>query len=307
MKELAPSALEALRVLAARGDTSIADLSPREARLQYQAGAPSDQLPFQTVESVEDRWCGTTRIRIWRGLGASHDNAPAMLYLHGGGWVIGSIETHEDICRRIANFAGAVVVSPDYRLAPEAPFPAGLNDCADVLRYVHDHAHILRIDRDRVAVGGDSAGGNLAAALALMTRQGTAPAIAAQVLFYPNTEQHQSSNSFREYAEGFGLTAREMAWFRDHYLPNKAHWGDPLAAPLRANALDGLPPAVIVLAGQDILFSEGHHYAERLQAENYADICVWPGQIHGFISMTSLIPEATEALRWACKKWMELS
>ncbi|WOI58133.1 alpha/beta hydrolase [Palleronia sp. LCG004] len=303
MSGLDPSAARALATAAARGGVSVADLSPEAARAQYLDGHAADQLPLEPVAQVEDAIHDGIRLRIWRGAGAPERDAPALLYMHGGGWVIGTIETHEWICRAIANRAGAVVVAPDYRLAPEAPFPAGLEDCLRALRHIHSEAASYGIDPARIAVGGDSAGGNLAASLALMSRDGEAPGISAQILFYPNTDQDQASETFGSHGEGFGLTAREMAWFRDHYLGEGTRRSDPRAAPLKATTLAGTAPAVIVLAGQDVLFSEGLAYARRLEVECGVSLRIWAGQIHGFVSKSAMIPEAVEAIEWSCARW----
>ncbi|NDW05911.1 alpha/beta hydrolase [Jiella pacifica] len=306
MSGLDASAAAALRVMAEAGAPSLADLTPQAARLQYDQGYAALQLPHEEVaEATVESWQGL-RVKIWRGHGAPRSGGRALLYLHGGGWVIGAIESHEEICRRIANRTGSVVIAPDYRLAPETPFPGAIEDCVAALRHLHEKADTLAVDPARIAVGGDSAGGNLAAVLALLAKDGAAPAIAAQLLIYPNTDQAQNGESFRRFAEGFGLSAREMAWFRSHYLPTPEAWQDWLAAPLLAPSLHGIAPAAVILAGHDVLYSEGAAYAARLEAESRASVRCWPGQIHGFLSLSALIPEANEALDWLCDRWMQL-
>lgn len=307
MSGLDHTAARALREMVAAGGPSIADLSPDAARRQYLAGYAQLQAPQQDVAQIREDRRGPCRLKIWRGLGAPADMAPGLIYVHGGGWVIGAPESHEEICRRIANLARAVVIAPDYRLAPDAPFPAGVEDCAAACRDIHARAADFGLDPARIAVGGDSAGGNLAAVMALMARDGTIPPVTAQLLFYPNTDQTQSGDSFRQFAEGYGLSAREMAWFRRHYLPDMRAYDDWRAAPLRAPSLAGVAPAIVVLAGQDVLYSEGAAYAARLAAESHAVIREWPGQIHGFISMSALIPQAAEAVAWACKQWVSVT
>ena len=229
-----------------------------------------------------------------------------MLYLHGGGWVIGAPETHEDICRTLANAVGAVVVSPDYRLAPEHPFPAAIEDCAATLAWMHEQADMLGIDPKRILVGGDSAGGNLAAVLALMARDATVPPVIGQVLIYPVTDQSQASDSYRRHAKDFGLTSAGMRWFRDHYLPRGADPADWRFSPLAAATLEGVAPAHVVLAGHDVLFDEGRAYADRLAAEAHATCRLWPGQIHGFVSMGGAIPQAREALETIADAWRSM-
>lgn len=307
MTVLDKSAAEYLARLKAAGGAALETLSAEEARQRFLDQCDQDKDPLAPVAAVFEVQIDGLRLKCWRGVSAPSTGAPALLYLHGGGWLLGSPETHEDICRMIANQAGAVVVSPDYRLAPEHPFPAGLEDCVAALRYVHDNAEALGVDPGKLAVGGDSAGGNLAAVLALMSRDGDLPALAAQLLIYPNTDQSQSCESFRKYSEGFGLTSAAMAWFRDHYLPSKDLWNDWRAAPEMAATLKGVAPAVVILAGHDVLFDEGARYTERLAADSKAIVVSWPGQIHGFLSHAGVIPEAKEAISFLCAGWSRLS
>lgn len=307
MTDLDASAAAAIRAMSEAGAPSLADLTPEAARIQYDQGYAGLQLPHEDVEeAIVETWEGL-RVKIWRGHGAPTSGGRALLYLHGGGWVIGAIESHEQICRRIANRTRSVVVAPDYRLAPETPFPGGIEDCVRALGHLHERAGTLGIDPARIAVGGDSAGGSLAAVLALLARDAAAPPVAAQLLIYPNTDQAQDGESFRQFGEGHGLTTREMAWFRQHYLPTQEARQDWRAAPLLAPSLAGLAPAAVVLAGHDVLHSEGAAYAARLEAESRATVRCWPGQIHGFVSMSALIPEATEALDWICERWGDVA
>ncbi|WP_339757120.1 alpha/beta hydrolase [uncultured Hoeflea sp.] len=191
--------------------------------------------------------------------------------------------------------------------APETPFPGAIEDCVAALSHLRRNAAALDIDPARIAVGGDSAGGNLAAVLALLARDGKAPNTAAQLLIYPNTDQAQDSDSFRRFGEGYGLTAREMAWFRGHYLQTEAGQHDWRAAPLTAASLHGIAPAAVILAGYDVLYSEGAAYAARLKDEGTAVVRCWPGQIHGFLSMSAVIPEAVEAAHWLCDAWRDIA
>lgn len=295
----------AKRALAWPGDPEkpVENCTPQEARRQYLDGFTRLQIPFEDVVSVSERRVGDIRLKIWRGRGAPNHDAPALLYLHGGGWVIGAPETHEDICRILANAVGAVVVSPDYRLAPEHPFPAAVEDCAATLTWMSEQASTLGIDPHRILVAGDSAGGNLAAVLTLMARDGAAPGVVGQILIYPVTDQSQASGSYRRYGEEFGLTAAGMRWFRDQYLPDGADFGDWRASPLCAASLSDVAPAFIVLAGHDVLYGEGLAYAKRLQAKSRASMRTWPGQIHGFLSMSRVIPEARDALDAITQAW----
>lgn len=282
--------------------------TPAQARLDYIAGLPKLQGPREDVASVEDRVIktadGALTLRFYRGIGAPPQDAPALLYLHGGGWVIGNLQSHDEICRWFANEAGCVVVCPDYRLAPEHKFPAGLTDCLEALNFMANCAADLGIDPQRIAVAGDSAGGNLASVVALVSRSDQVPSVAAQLLFYPNTDAAQTTDSYRRYSEGCGLTASTMRWFRDHYIRTPDDITDWRVSPLRADSLAGAPPAFIALAGLDILKDEGTAYGTRLQQEGVRVISrLWSGQIHGFVSMGRHIPAAREAVVEAVAAW----
>ncbi|UWM78381.1 alpha/beta hydrolase (plasmid) [Rhizobium sp. WSM4643] len=295
----------AKRALAWPGDpqTPVESCTPALARQQYLDSFADIQRPLEDVAEILERHVGAVRLKIWRGRAAPRQGAPALLYLHGGGFVIGAPETHEDIGRTLANMAGAVVVSPDYRLAPEHPFPAAIDDCAAALVWMTEHADELGIDPLRIIVAGDSAGGNLAAVVALLARDGQVPDIIGQVLIYPVTDQLQTSDSYSRYEEGFGLTAAAMKWFRDHYLPDAESRSDWRASPLSVASLTGVAPALVILAGYDVLFDEGAAYAERLGTEAKATTRTWRGQIHGFVSKRGAIPEAQEALEAIAMAW----
>ncbi|HEV2770097.1 MAG TPA: alpha/beta hydrolase [Solirubrobacteraceae bacterium] len=224
---------------------------------------------------------------------------PAILYLHGGGWVVGDLDGVDALCRALANRAQAIVVSADYRLAPEHRFPAGLDDAETVLAWMHARADELGADRDRLAVGGDSAGANLAAALARRARDAhgpACPALRAQLLVYPALDGALATASAVEVGEGYGLTREQMRWYWDAYAPEGAA-RTPDASPLRASDLGGLPPAVIVLAELDPLRDDGLDYAERLRAAGVeADVRVWPGMVHGFLRLRGMLDDAHHAL-----------
>ncbi|WP_192254577.1 alpha/beta hydrolase [Mesorhizobium silamurunense] len=281
--------------------------TPEQARRAYEEGLPNLQGEREPVGSINERTIagprGPLTLRTYRGQGAPDAGAPALLYLHGGGWVIGNLESHDEICRWFANIAACVVVAPDYRLAPEHKFPAAVKDCRAVLSFVQDHAADLGIDAKRIAVAGDSAGGNLATVLSLLARDDHIP-LAAQLLFYPNTDAAQTADSYRRFAEGFGLTATTMAWFRDHYIRDAADIGDWRASPLKAESLAGVAPAFIAIAGHDILADEGEAYLGRLQDDGVRVVLKhWPGQIHGFVSIGRHGPASRQAVEAAVAAW----
>lgn len=281
--------------------------SPAQARDDYNKGVSKLRGDLQTVAAVED--CsidgpnGPIVLRIYRGIDAPRQGGPGLLYLHGGGWVIGNLDSHDEICRWFANSAACTVVCPDYRLAPEHKFPAGLDDCVAALAFMAEDANVLGVDRRRIAVAGDSAGGNLASVVALLSRAG-GPAVAAQLLLYPNTDAAQVTDSYRRYAEGFGLTAATMRWFRDHYIRTADDIVDWRVSPLRAASLAGSPPAFVAIAGNDILADEGTAYAERLKDAGVPVVVRnWPTQIHGFASMGAYIDAARQSIDEAVSAW----
>jgi acetyl esterase len=222
---------------------------------------------------------------------------PALVYFHGGGWVIGSLETHDGACRELANRIGCAVVSVDYRLAPESRYPAAAEDCYAATQWVAENAKALGVDAKRIAIGGDSAGGNLAAVVALMARDRGGPALRHQLLIYPVTDADFERASYRENAEGYLLTTKAMAWFWGHYVPELAQRQDGYAAPLRAKDLAGLPPAFVLTAEFDPLRDEGEAYAKRLaQAGVPTRLQRYDGAIHGFFAMGVLSQVARTAI-----------
>lgn len=211
---------------------------------------------------------------------------PVFVYFHGGGWVCGTADGHDQLCRSIANAGGCTVVSVDYRLAPEHPFPAALRDCYAATEWVKAHPDILGADADRLVVGGGSSGGNLAAAVALRARDANGPKIGHQFLLYPALDHDITTPSYEENGEGFLLTRREMQWFWEHYLETPFDGKNPYAAPLQARDLSGLPPATVVTAGFDPLRDEGATYADRLsEAGVSVEHRLYEGMVHGFVPM----------------------
>jgi len=225
---------------------------------------------------------------------------PVLVYFHGGGWVIGNLETHDGLCRHLANAAHCVVVSVDYRLAPEHPFPASGEDAYAATRWVAGNAAALGGDAKRIAVGGDSAGGNLSAVVSLMARDRGGPPIVFQLLVYPATDLPSANMSYRENGEGYFLTAKSMHWFFAHYCGANPDASDPYLCPLRAKNLGGLPPALVVTAGFDPLRDEGEAYAARLrEAGVRTKLTRYPGMIHGFFGMGPLLTQARAATKEA--------
>ena len=222
-----------------------------------------------------------------------------LVYYHGGGWVCGSINTHDDVCRKLAQSMGHAVLSVDYRLAPEFAFPEPLNDCIVALRWAHTHASELGIDASRIAVGGDSAGGNLAAAVANLQ---PVP-LKFQMLIYPVTDATRSSQSYQDNATGYRLTANGMKWFCDHYLSGSmGSPTDPRVSPLFADAvtLASAPPAIVITAEYDPLRDEGEQYAHRLLEAGVAcSLTRYYGQIHGFFSMSHFVDDGAAAITQA--------
>ncbi|MEX2254487.1 MAG: alpha/beta hydrolase [Acidimicrobiia bacterium] len=255
----------------------------------------------EPVEVVEDRTlpgpAGDIPVRVYDpDPGAT---SPVVAYFHGGGFVMMDLDTHDRVCRRLANAANAVVVSVDYRLAPEHRFPAALDDCMAVIHWLTVHAAELAGDPARIAVTGDSAGGNLAAATALAARNG-GPGLAAQVLIYPVIDAACDTDSFATNAEGYLLTADTMRWFWDLYLGPDGDRDDPYASVMRVDDLSTAPPALVITAEYDVLRDEGEAYAERLRAAGVEVITSrYAGMIHGFLAMDDMTSAAGAAIREA--------
>jgi acetyl esterase len=223
--------------------------------------------------------------------------SPLLIYFHGGGWVIGDLDTHDDPCRFLAGHSGVRVLSVDYRLAPENPFPAAAEDAFAAYEWANANTERLAADSGRVGVGGDSAGANLAAAACLTARDAGLPSPAMQLLIYPVAETAGTSPSRRTFGEGFMLTRGDMDWFEDRYLPPQVDRSDPRVALLEASDLSGLPPAYIATAGFDPLRDEGEAYAERLrQAGVRVTLRRHPGLVHTFLNLTAICPTARAAM-----------
>ncbi|MBA4340905.1 MAG: alpha/beta hydrolase [Methylibium sp.] len=274
-------------------------LTPREARIAYRMGAEILDLPRAPLPRVEDLKIpgpdGPLPARLYA---PSAERLPVLLYLHGGGFTIGGIETHDSLCRQLALRSGAAVVSLDYRLAPEHRFPAAVDDCWAAMRWLGAEGHSLGLDTARLAVGGDSAGGTLAAVCALHARDLGLP-LALQLLITPGTTAHADTASHKFFANGFLLDAAAITWFFEQYIDHH-HQRDWRFAPLLADDHSGLAPACVVLAECDPLVDEGIAYADLLRANGGAvQLELYRGVTHDFIKMGRQIPEALQALE-AC-------
>ena len=241
---------------------------------------------------------GPVPLRAYRPKGAGKDEIlPALIYIHGGGWVIGDLDTHDVVCRTLANGARCAVFSVEYRKAPESPFPAAVDDCLSSLIFISKNSSSLKINPAQIAVGGDSAGGNLAAAISLAARDAGGPAISFQLLIYPATDQRQGHPSIDGNGEGYLLTKKVMQYFRGHYLPHKEDWLDWRASPLLAKSHATLPPAFVMTAGFDPLLDEGRAYSEKLKKEGVAtEYREYSDMVHGFITMGRVLDTANAAL-----------
>jgi acetyl esterase len=270
----------------------LSKMTPTQARGgPYPLTAAPEAVASVTARAIPGPG-GPLAIRIYRPADASR---AALVYFHGGGWVVGSLDSADGSCRALANRSRCVVISIDYRLAPETKFPGAVEDAFAAVRWVADQATDLRIDPARIAVGGASAGGNLAAAAALVARERGGPAIAFQLLTVPATELSSRADSHREFAEGYGLTAADMTWYGTHYVRTPADADDPHASVLRAD-LHGMPPAFVITAECDPLRDDGEAYAERLRALGIAARYKrYPGMFHGFMGFPSVLPEAMQA------------
>lgn len=253
------------------------------------------------VGKVEDRSiagaAGDIRTRIYTPVAAGSDPLPALVYFHGGGWVIGDLDTHDTLCRGLTAESGCRVVSVGYRLAPEHPFPAAIEDAYAALKWVESNATAVAIDANRIAVGGDSAGGNLAAVVCQLARAKGRPAVQFQLLIYPCTHSSPDTESRRLFADVPVLNKDSIEWFQRHYFAGQPAPADPRASPLLAENLGGLPRAYIVTAGLDPLRDEARQYAERLRAAGVpVDYVCYDEMVHAFCSMSGVLETAREAI-----------
>jgi acetyl esterase len=295
---LDPRAQEYLDRLAALGAPPLNRMTPEEARADMRARTADlgEPEPVAAVENVMAAGpAGEIPVRLYTPSGRGP--FPVVVYFHGGGWVIGDIDTHDALCRSLANAAGCQVANVGYRLAPEHKYPAAAEDSYAATRWIAENAAALGADGARIAVAGDSAGGNLAAAVALMARDRGGPRLAFQLLVYPITDHSYDTPSYRENAEGYLLTRDIMVWFWDCYLASPEEGRQPYASPLQAPSLSGLPPAMVITAEYDPLRDEGEAYARRLDEAGVPVTLKRYGSIfHGFILLTRDLDQAREAV-----------
>jgi acetyl esterase len=293
---LDPQARQVLDMMAAMGMGDLTAGTPVEVRARMENFPRPEGEP---IARVEDRQVpgpgGNIPVRVYWPEGPSPK--PALVWYHGGGWVLGNLDGSDATARSLANASGCVVISVDYRLAPEARFPAAADDCFAATQWVASNASALGIDARRIAVGGDSAGGNLAAVVAQQAKAKGGPAIGFQLLVYPVTDYGFGTASYRDNAEGYLLSKASMEWFWGYYLNSPADGESPAASPMRAKDLSGLPRAHVITAEFDPLRDEGEAYAAKLKAAGVPVTCTrYDGMIHGFFGMTAAMDQAKDAM-----------
>ena len=296
---LDPQAQVVLDQIEALGLPANHTVSPEEARAN---GKARPRAPGPEVARVEDRSIIVPDrhipIRIYTPAGSGA--FPMLVWFHGGGWVVGDLDTADGTARHLAVGAGCVVVSVDYRLAPETKFPGAADDCYAATQWAAENAGSLGADPLRIAVGGDSAGGNLAAVVPLMARDKGGPPLVLQLLIYPVTDRDFETSSYRGNADGYLLSRDGMVWFWDHYMANESDAKNPYCAPLQAKELSGLPPALVITAEFDPLRDEGEAYAHRLLEAGVPTECTrYDGMIHGFFGMSGVMDKGKQAISQA--------
>jgi acetyl esterase len=287
----------------ARGATPLYELTLAAARAADLADIRAAGGNAESVFEVTDRTFtgpgGELPVRVYRP--SADRPLPTLVYFFGGGWTLGGIETSDGVCRAIANASGCLVVTPGYRLAPEHPFPAAVDDCLAAVTWVAGHAADLGADTGRIAVGGDSAGGNLAAVVALQARD-RGPRLAAQLLVYPNTCYRADTESLRDNDDRWMFNRHSVDWYWRNYLPDADLGRDPRVSPLLAPDLSGLPPALVVTAEYDPLRDEGERYAERMRASGVpVELTRYDGMAHGFFTMSGALSDARRAVAQAAR------
>lgn len=300
---LDPQAAALIALMAQRQIPPTHTLTPADARRMYlERRFFSQPEPPAVAEVRALKSAGGVPLRLYRPAGSdAAAQLPVLVYFHGGGWTMGDLDTHDVLCRQLCNGAGVAVVSVDYRMGPEHRFPAAVDDCVEATRWVRSQSAALGIDPQCVAVGGDSAGGNLAAVVSLALRDAGDPPLAFQLLIYPATDMRCTAPSHTRNAQGYVLTADTIAYFRGHYMPDSAQWPDWRASPLLAADHSRLPPALVLTAGYDPLVDEGRAYADKLTAAGTpCQYVCFERQIHGFVPMSRLLDEARTAVALCC-------
>ena len=289
---------DVLRRMARANRPHLHTLTPEQARAAYEAGAGVLEIASKALPRVEDIAIPArdgTQLHARLYAPSTAQPLPVLLYLHGGGFTIGSVATHDTLCRELAFQAGCAVVSLDYRLAPEHKFPTAINDAWDALQWLHQQGQTLGLDSSCMAVGGDSAGGTLAAACALLARDAGLP-LQLQLLIYPGTCAHQDTDSHLRYATGLGLEREGIHWFFNHYVRDAADREDWRFAPLLAPDVEGVAPAFFCLAELDPLVDEGVQYADMLRMAGVpVELEIYKGVTHEFVKMGRAIAEARQA------------
>jgi acetyl esterase len=304
MTTLDPDNQRVLDMMKAAGRPPVASLEPPQAREMYRAGRGVLQPDLPDMAEVRDLAApgpvGDIPLRLYRGLGTPAGPLPVLVFYHGGGYVIGDLDTHDYVCRKLANVTRCAVIAVDYRLAPEHKFPAAVDDAAAALRWIVSEAASLNIDPARVAVGGDSAGGNLSANMAHMARDGDVPAICFQLLLYPGTDMSMAQASYKKDWTQYPLSIEAIRYFLKHYLGSDTDYTDWRAAPLTAPNFRELADAFVLTAGHDPLADEGMEYARKLEANGVRVISVhMSDQMHGFLTMGRVVRAADLALDMA--------
>ncbi|MDH4144597.1 MAG: alpha/beta hydrolase [Acidimicrobiia bacterium] len=295
---LDPAAAGLLKQMEEAGMPPLNEMAPADARVAAEGfiplGGDGDDVGDISNRSVPGPH-GDIPIRVYKPKGAA-GALPCLVYFHGGGWVIGTPDTTEAICKAVAARANCIVVSVDYRLSPEHKFPVPLDDCFAATEWVAVNGAEIGVDKTRVAVGGDSAGGNLAAAVCLRARGNSFPNLRLQLLVYPVTDHSYATKSYADNGEGHLLTTDMMTWFWDHYLSTPEDGKNPFASPLRAATHDRLPPALVITAEYDPLRDEGEAYAHKLlDAGVPVTLTRYDGMIHAFWQMLAVFPQASRA------------
>jgi acetyl esterase len=298
-----PDAAKVVELIIASGRPpypTIGHVAAREIFVASRAILQPDPSPVAEVRDLAAAGpAGKIPLRLYRGQGTDTAKPqPTLVYYHGGGWVLGNLDSHDGVCRDIANAADCMVIAVDYRLAPEAKFPAAADDAIAAAQWINDNAADLGVDRTRLAVGGDSAGGNLSAVVALHARDNGGPKLKLQVLIYPSADMSSVYPSYEEFADQLPLTRTTMDWFVDLYLGNREKDAqDWRASPLHAKSLAGLPPAFIITAAMDPLRDEGEEFARALMKAGVpVEVKRFDGQIHGFLTMVRIIKDAQTAV-----------